>query len=92
MLVSARGRRTERRQADDEWAGYYGYLWSQVFSADMFYTKFKANPMSQVVGRRYRQTVLEKGSSRDEMDSLKEFLGREPNSDAFFEDLGLGKK
>ncbi|KAA8906667.1 hypothetical protein FN846DRAFT_713323 [Sphaerosporella brunnea] len=73
-------------------AGYYGYLWSQVFSTDMFYTAFKKSPMDGLIGRRYRHTVLEKGGSRDEMESLKEFLGREPNSDAFFEDLGLGKK
>lgn len=73
-------------------SGYYGYLWSQVFSTDMFYTAFKKNPMDPKEGRRYRHTVLEKGGSREEMDSLKEFLGREPNSDAFFEDLGLGKK
>lgn len=40
-------------------------------------------------GRRYRHQVLEKGGARDEMDSLKEFLGREPNSDAFLKELGL---
>ncbi|CAZ79996.1 unnamed protein product [Tuber melanosporum] len=72
-------------------AGYYGYLWSQVFSTDMFYTAFKKAPMDGEQGRRYRHTVLEKGGSRDEMETLKEFLGREPNSDAFFEDLGLKK-
>ena len=58
----------------------------------MFYTAFKKSPMDGSIGRKYRHTVLEKGGSREEMDSLKEFLGREPNSDAFFEDLGLGKK
>lgn len=72
--------------------GYYGYLWSQVFSTDMFYTAFKKSPMDGATGRRYRHEVLEKGGSRDEMESLKQFLGREPNSDAFFEDLGLSKK
>lgn len=46
--------------------------------------------MDGVQGRRYRHTVLEKGGSQDEMETLKNFLGREPNSDAFFEDLGLG--
>lgn len=65
---------------------------SQVFSTDMFYAAFKKAPMDGVQGRRYRHTVLEKGGSRDEMETLKDFLGREPNSDAFFEDLGLAKK
>lgn len=40
-------------------------------------------------GRRYRHTVLEKGGSQDEMESLKQFLGREPDSKAFYEDLGI---
>src|SRR5471032_3223296 len=64
-------------------AGYYGYLWSKVYAQDMF-SVFKADGvMSPAVGRRYRTEILEKGSSRDEMDSLKAFLGREPSEDAF---------
>jgi metallopeptidase MepB len=70
-------------------AGYYGYLWSEVFSADMFHSFFKKNPMDKEQGRRYRKTVLEKGGSRDEMEFLTEFLGRPPNSEAFYKELGL---
>ncbi len=70
-------------------AGYYGYMYSEVFSADMYYTSFKADPLNSEQGRRYRHIILERGGSRPEMDLLKEFLGREPNSDAFFKDLGL---
>lgn len=70
-------------------AGYYGYLSSQVYSTDMFYTVFRADPMNPAAGRRYRYSVLEKGGSRDEMASLTEFLGREPKTDAFYEDMGL---
>ena len=55
----------------------------------MFYTAFKANPMNGKEGRRYRHTVLERGGSREEMSLLKEFLGREPNQDAFLKELGL---
>lgn len=40
-------------------------------------------------GRRYRHTVLERGGSIDEMEFLKEFLGREPNTEAFYEELGI---
>ncbi|ODH13828.1 hypothetical protein ACO22_06868 [Paracoccidioides brasiliensis] len=70
-------------------AGYYGYLSSLVYSADMFYSVFKENPMNAKEGRRYRHTVLEPGGSRDEMKTLKQFLGREPNMDAFYRELGL---
>lgn len=45
--------------------------------------------MNKEAGRRYRYQVLEKGSSRDEMESLTEFLGREPRSDAFYKELGI---
>ncbi|KAF3160296.1 hypothetical protein TWF225_006351 [Orbilia oligospora] len=72
-------------------AGYYGYLWSLVFASDMYFTGFKKDPMDPKNGRRYRHEVLEKGGSRDEMESLKAFLGREPNSEAFFKELGIKK-
>ena len=65
---------------------------SQVYSTDMFYSVFKANPMNGTEGRRYRHMVLEKGGSQDEMKTLVDFLGREPKADAFYEELGLTKK
>ncbi|KAF2731687.1 zincin [Polyplosphaeria fusca] len=70
-------------------AGYYGYLSSQVYSTDMFYTIFKANPMNGAEGRRYRHTVLEKGGSREEMSLLEDFLGRSPSTEAFYQELGI---
>ena len=70
-------------------AGYYGYLYSQVYSADMFYSVFKKDPMDGKEGRRYRHTVLERGGSQDEMKSLEEFLGRKPSTEAFYKELGL---
>lgn len=70
-------------------AGYYGYLSSQVYSADMFYSVFKKDPMDPKEGRRYRHMVLEKGGSQDEMKTLVDFLGRKPSTEAFYQELGL---
>lgn len=74
-------------------AGYdavlYVYLWSEVYAADMFCTAFSKNPMDKNAGRRYRNMVLKPGGSRDPMELLKDFLGREPSIEAFYEDLGI---
>ncbi|CAO3686709.1 unnamed protein product [Umbelopsis ramanniana] len=68
-------------------AGYYGYLWSKVFSTDMFYTKFNNNTLSRDNGLAYRHKILSRGGSRDGMDLLRDFLEREPSSDAFMKEL-----
>lgn len=70
-------------------AGYYGYLWSEVYAEDMF-TQFPTeNLTSSEVGGRYRRIILEQGNMKDALDLLREFLGREPNADAFFRKLGI---
>jgi len=45
--------------------------------------------LSTEVGMAYRRKVLEPGGTRDAIDLLRDFLGREPRSDAFFRKLGL---
>ncbi|AEY99228.1 FAGR406Cp [Eremothecium gossypii FDAG1] len=70
-------------------AGYYGYLWSQVFAADMYDTKFKPNPFNATVGVEYRDTILATGGLYDMTDNLRKFLGRDPNNKAFLRGLGL---
>lgn len=70
-------------------AGYYGYLWSKVYSTDMFATRFEGHELDPVVGAQYRDIVLAPGGSRDTMDTLIEFLGRPPNDAAFLKELGL---
>lgn len=71
-------------------AGYYGYLYSLVFAADMFESVFRADPMSPALGAKYREHILGPGGSRDEMDSLVAFLGRKPNNEAFLKQLLSG--
>jgi metallopeptidase MepB len=72
-------------------ARYYGYLSSQVYSTDMFYSVFKENPMNGKEGRRYRHTVLERGGSQEEMAILEEFLGRPPSTESFYKELGISQ-
>lgn len=71
-------------------AGYYSYLWSEVFSADMYQTVFgKVGPLDCNAGMTYRKTILEKGGSVDGLDMLCNILGREPNQNAFLKSKGL---
>ncbi|MEO5570337.1 MAG: M3 family metallopeptidase [Bacteroidia bacterium] len=70
-------------------AGYYGYLWSKVYAQDMFSIFKKNGIMDQKTGIRYRDIILAKGASEDPMNLVKDFLGREPNDEAYLKDLGL---
>lgn len=69
-------------------AGYYGYLWSLVYAQDMW-SRFEDAPMDPEVARAYRRAVLEPGGTREALDMVRDFLGREPNSAAFLKSLGL---
>ncbi|KAG4435015.1 hypothetical protein IFR05_009504 [Cadophora sp. M221] len=70
-------------------AGLYGYLYSKVFADDMFQSVFAKDSMDSKEGRRYRHAVLEKGGAQDELKTVTDFLGREPNPGAFYQDLGV---
>lgn len=70
-------------------AGYYSYLWALVFADDMFSVFEQNGVMDQNTGLKLRKIVLERGSTIDEMEIVKEFLGREPNEKAFLKSIGL---
>jgi thimet oligopeptidase len=67
-------------------AGYYGYMWSEVIALDML-TPFKKDMLDPQVGMRYRNAILAQGGQREEMRSVRSFLGREPSSEAFFAEI-----
>ncbi|KAJ2863902.1 metalloendopeptidase [Coemansia erecta] len=70
-------------------AKYYSYLWSEVYSADMFGSRFLEEGLdNEQTGMAYRTEILRPGASRDPMLSLELFLGRKPNSNAFLRLLG----
>ena len=50
--------------------GYYGYMYSLVFAADMYATVFKKDPLNPALGEKYKKSILLPGGSREELDSL----------------------
>jgi len=70
-------------------AKYYGYLWSKVFALDIFATIKKHGLLNPEIGQKYIKEVIGKGGAQDPNELLYNFLGREPNTQAFFEEMGL---
>jgi thimet oligopeptidase len=70
-------------------AGYYSYLWSKVYADDMFSRFAKEGILNPKTGREYRRWILEKGSSMEEMDIVRGFLGRKPNNKSFLKSIGV---
>lgn len=70
-------------------AGYYGYLWAEVFGQDMFSRFAEEGVLSAEVGMDYRRKILEPGGTKDAYELLRDFLGREPRNDAFLRKLGI---
>ncbi len=70
-------------------AGYYGYLWSKVFAADMFTRFEKEGLLNPEVGGAYRRWILERGGIQDPAQLIEGFLQRPANSEAFMRSLGI---
>ncbi len=70
-------------------AGYYGYLWAEVLSADAFAAFEERGGVDPETGRRLLTTILERGGSREPMELFREFRGREPTIDALLRHTGL---
>ena len=70
-------------------AGYYGYLWSLVYAQDMFQRFKELGMLSPEAGQYYREKILSRGGTIDEMEMVKNYLGREPSFEPFLKHLGL---
>mmetsp|Transcript_27369 Transcript_27369/g.36639 ORF Transcript_27369/g.36639 Transcript_27369/m.36639 type:complete len:190 (+) Transcript_27369:368-937(+) len=80
-------------------AGYYGYLYSQVFALDIWKTRFAVatsdvvagdddkhdDVMSRREGTRLWKDMLIHGGGKDPNVMLRDVLGRAPNVDTFFD-------
>lgn len=70
-------------------AGYYGYMWSLVYASDMFQRFKELGMLNPEAGMYYRKKILARGGTIDEMEMVRDYLGREPNMEAFLAHLGL---
>jgi peptidyl-dipeptidase Dcp len=70
-------------------AGYYAYLWTEVFAADAFSYMENNGGLTRENGDKFRKEVLSKGNSRDLMQSYIEFRGQKPTTDALLKRRGL---
>jgi thimet oligopeptidase len=64
-------------------SGYYTYMWSLVIAKDLFSAFDPDDLLDPEVARRYRDTVLVPGGSKDAADLVADFLGRPYNTEAF---------
>jgi len=74
-------------------AGYYGYKWAEVMSADC-YGAFEEVGLAddeavRSLGRRYRDTVLALGGSMSALEVFREFRGRDPDTSAILRQQDL---
>ena len=74
-------------------AGYYGYKWSEVMSADCYGAFEEAglgdDAAMRRIGARYRETVLGLGGSMNALDVFRKFRGRDPEISALLRQQGL---
>ncbi|MFO0840343.1 MAG: M3 family metallopeptidase [Phycisphaerae bacterium] len=70
-------------------AGYYGYMWSLVYAQDIFSRFKELGMLSPEAGMYYRKKILARGGTVDEIDLVRDYLGREPDMKPFLEHLGL---
>lgn len=70
-------------------AGYYGYQWSLVYAQDMFQRFKELGMLDPEAGRYYREKILSRGGTLDGLDLVRDYLGREPEMDAYLKHLGL---
>jgi len=67
-------------------AGYYSYKWAEVLSADLYsafeFAGFEKLDAIQEMGKRFRESFLALGGGVDPMKVFKDFMGREPSTEA----------
>lgn len=66
---------------------YYGYLWSEILADDIFDYIGDCLETSNML--RFREMILERGATCSAKTMIKDYLGRDMSSEAFFKKLGI---
>lgn len=69
-------------------AGYYGYIWSEVFDAASVEV-FESSKDVRATGERFRRSILSPGGSRPPQELVREFLERDPSIEPLLRRRGL---
>lgn len=64
---------------------YYVYLWAKVYALDLFSVIQREGLLNPQIGARLVHSILGRGGSADPSELLRDFLGREPNPEAFIQ-------
>ncbi len=59
-------------------AGYYSYKWAEVLAADAFSAFEERGVFDRATARRFLDSILARGGSRDALEAFVEFRGRRP--------------
>jgi peptidyl-dipeptidase Dcp len=71
-------------------AGYYSYLWTEVLACNVADTFEKLGALKPETGDAFRQKVLSRGNTKDQMEMFTDFTGmKKPDASGFLKYRGL---
>lgn len=71
-------------------AGYYSYLWTEVLAVNVADYFAKHGALDSAIGQAFRDKVLSRGNTKDQMEMFTDFTGmKEPDASSFLKARGL---
>ena len=71
-------------------AGYYSYLWTEVLAVNVADYFVKHGALDPAIGQAFRDKVLSRGNTKDQMEMFTDFTGmKEPDASIFLKARGL---
>ena len=71
-------------------AGYYSYLWTEVLAVNIADYFAKHGALDPAVGQAFRDKILSRGNTKDQMEMFTDFTGmKQPDASGFLKARGL---